>query len=534
MTPSDQTFQRDVKRTLLRYTFGPVLLLVALFFALVGASWSYYVVMRSDEVRHLAAEVLDETIADYSARADLAASQNYDPDILRTNASARAAVFQYLYHEVNIDKRGTQFFLLDRKKQLVLGSEKALPPALTDVPEGWGVLARFEAHPETVHAEFLRRAADESSSQDLVIGRSLPHGNGYFLFLIPQESLQRSIRSPYLDFVLTDSYGGTPLATGSSYHPAAGHPQTEKLSADIASANRQTVSYGKGLYFVTEEALQEVPWTLYSILPVTDLIGRYRLGALILASLLLLLLPVLYHSVRQESLARAHAVKEEEQRATAMAEIRRLESQFQPHFLFNTLENIRYMVCLDPQAASRMLLALSGLLRYSIRGTSRLVPLAEDLTYTHHYLEIQTYRFGQRLRYQEQIANELGHALIPRLLFQPLLENAIHYGESADGTLTVSLTIRPDGPNRLTVIVKDAGCGMSREQLEEIRTLLQSGDDSSAHTGLCNIARRLRLLYGKKAGMSIESPPAGGFCVTLHLPFQEESEERIHAQNHHC
>lgn len=534
MTPSDQTFQRDVKRTLLRYTFGPVLLLVALFFALVGASWSYYVVMRSDEVRHLAAEVLDETIADYSARADLAASQNYDPDILRTNASARAAVFQYLYHEVNIDKRGTQFFLLDRKKQLVLGSEKALPPALTDVPEGWGVLARFEAHPETVHAEFLRRAADESSSQDLVIGRSLPHGNGYFLFLIPQESLQRSIRSPYLDFVLTDSYGGTPLATGSSYHPAAGHPQTEKLSADIASANRQTVSYGKGLYFVTEEALQEVPWTLYSILPVTDLIGRYRLGALILASLLLLLLPVLYHSVRQESLARAHAVKEEEQRATAMAEIRRLESQFQPHFLFNTLENIRYMVCLAPQAASRMLLALSGLLRYSIRGTSRLVPLAEDLTYTHHYLEIQTYRFGQRLRYQEQIADELSHALIPRLLFQPLLENAIHYGESADGTLTVSLTIRPDGPNRLTVIVKDAGCGMSGEQLEEIRTLLQNGDDSSAHTGLCNIARRLRLLYGKKAGMSIEAPPAGGFCVTLHLPFQEESEERIHAQNHHC
>lgn len=137
MTPSDQTFQRDVKRTLLRYTFGPVLLLVALFFALVGASWSYYVVMRSDEVRHLAVEVLDETIADYSSRTDLAASQNYDPDILRTNASARAAVFQYLYHEVNIDKRGTQFFLLDKKKQLVLGSEKTLPPALTDVPEGW-------------------------------------------------------------------------------------------------------------------------------------------------------------------------------------------------------------------------------------------------------------------------------------------------------------------------------------------------------------------------------------------------------------
>lgn len=516
MTPSGQTFQRDVKRTLLRYTFGPVLLLVALFFALVGASWSYYVVMRSDEVRHLAVEVLDETIADYSSRTDLAASQNYDPDILRTNASARAAVFQYLYHEVNIDKRGTQFFLLDRKKQLVLGSEKALPPALTNVPEEWGVLARFEAHPGTVHVEFLRRAADETSAQDLVIGKSLPHGNGYFLFLIPQESLQRSIRSPYLDFVLTDNYGGTPLATSSSYHPAAGHPQTGKLAEYIACANRQTVSYGKGLYFVT------------------DLIGRYRLGALILASLLLLLLPILYHSVRQESLARAHAVKEEEQRATAMAEIRRLESQFQPHFLFNTLENIRYMVCLDPQAASRMLLALSGLLRYSIRGTSRLVPLAEDLTYTHHYLEIQTYRFGQRLRYQENVADELGHALIPRLLFQPLLENAIHYGESADGTLTVSLTIRPDGPDRLTVTVKDAGCGMSRQQLEEIRALLQSEDDSSAHTGLCNIARRLRLLYGKEAGMSIEAPPAGGFCITLHLPFQEESEERIHAQNHHC
>lgn len=251
-------------------------------------------------------------------------------------------------------------------------------------------------------------------------------------------------------------------------------------------------------------------------MPVTDLLQRYALGILIVLAVLVLFIPILLVSIRRESRARVQAIAVEEERAMAMPEVRRLESQFNPHFLFNTLENIKFMVRLDPEAAQRMLMDLSKLLRYSIKGRERLV----DLAYTHSYIEIQKYRFGKRLAYEEEIPEEVLDCRVPRLIVQPVIENAIRYGASADGAIRVQVRAAREA-GMLVLQVQDRGPGLPPERLRELRQMLAEGADPSVHKGIYNIHRRLQLMYGDGYGLTLECPAEGGTLVRLTLPWEK-------------
>ena len=122
-----------------------------------------------------------------------------------------------------------------------------------------------------------------------------------------------------------------------------------------------------------------------AITPVRSLLVRYFMGGMLLLILLAVLLPVIFWSVQRESRLRAQTVE----KLTSKAEMRELVSQFNPHFLFNTLENIKFMVRLDPGAATEMIMALSALLRYSIAEDGRQVALQEDIKYLASYMKIQ-------------------------------------------------------------------------------------------------------------------------------------------------
>jgi two-component system sensor histidine kinase YesM len=224
------------------------------------------------------------------------------------------------------------------------------------------------------------------------------------------------------------------------------------------------------------------------------------------------LIPLIFRGVQRESQLRAQAVE----RLTAKAEMRQLESQFNPHFLFNTLENIKYMVKLDPAAAIRMLIALSALLRYSINNSLQQVTLADDLDYVHRYMEIQQYRFGKRLDFTENIDSAALACEIPKLLFQPLLENAIKYGADKSGLRSVRLEIKCLD-DELQVDVVDQGRGFSAETLQAWHLLQENEENDTAHTGLYNIHRRIQLFYGRQFGVEIRSG-AGENCVRLRLP----------------
>lgn len=111
-----------------------------------------------------------------------------------------------------------------------------------------------------------------------------------------------------------------------------------------------------------------------------------------------------------------------------LSEIKQLEAQFNPHFLYNTLDTIRYSILMDQRIAADLIIQMTALLRYSINNDLDQVHFSEDLKYTYMFLKIQKYRFNDRFAYEVNVDEACGEFLVPKLLLQPILENSIKYG----------------------------------------------------------------------------------------------------------
>ncbi len=201
----------------------------------------------------------------------------------------------------------------------------------------------------------------------------------------------------------------------------------------------------------------------------------------------------------------------------AFSQVKQLESQFNPHFLFNTLDNIRFMAKIDASSADKMIVSLSGLLRYSIRETSEEVTVAEDLRHLQFYLNILQIRFNKRFAYNINVSEDINECLIPKLLLQPLLENAVKYGFGEKEKLTVNIN-GYQLQERLIFVCEDDGVGIDEDILEELKATMQDTGTSPAHFGLYNIHQRIKLMYNGDYGLDISSKKGKGTTVRLTLP----------------
>jgi LytS/YehU family sensor histidine kinase len=195
------------------------------------------------------------------------------------------------------------------------------------------------------------------------------------------------------------------------------------------------------------------------------------------------------------------------------ARLKTLEAELHPHFLFNTLHAISTLVHSDPDAADRMISRLSDLLRitFSRSGAAR-VPLQEEIEFLQKYLDIEQTRFQDRLAVHYDIDPETLDAEVPRLILQPLVENAIKHGVSkrvGPGTIRIASDRKGDA---LWLEVRDNGAGMAAA----------SGDQISSGVGLSNTRARLECLYGEAQGLEF-SEGAEGLTVRMRLPFQRVS-----------
>ncbi len=207
----------------------------------------------------------------------------------------------------------------------------------------------------------------------------------------------------------------------------------------------------------------------------------------------------------------------------AFSQVKQLESQFNPHFLFNTLDNIRFMAKIDAASADKMIVSLSGLLRYSIRETREEVTVGEDLQHLQFYLNILQIRFNKRFAYSINVSEDINDCLIPKLLLQPLLENAVKYGFGEKEKLTVRIN-GYQHQERLIFICEDDGVGIDEDVLEELKHSIQDPDTQPAHFGLYNIHQRIRLMYNGDYGLDIWSKKGEGTTVRLTLPKRVEKD----------
>lgn len=192
----------------------------------------------------------------------------------------------------------------------------------------------------------------------------------------------------------------------------------------------------------------------------------------------------------------------------AQAQLEILRSQLEPHFLFNTLNSIAALTRRDPEAAERMTLQLSSLLRVSLDcDGAQLVPLQQELRLLQSYLDIQQTRFQDRLTVRMAIDPGSLSLLVPSIMLQPLVENAIRHGiarSAAPGRLEISASKQGES---LIIEIEDNGVG-----------LMTGAQTSSSGFGLRNTRARLEQLYGNRHRLRLQSGQGGGCRVTLELP----------------
>jgi two-component system LytT family sensor kinase len=196
------------------------------------------------------------------------------------------------------------------------------------------------------------------------------------------------------------------------------------------------------------------------------------------------------------------------------AKLQALRMQINPHFLFNTLNSIAALVYVNPRAADEMLGDLSELLRRSLDSMEEQeVPLAQELEFIGGYVRIEQKRFGERLRLEQSVPDELMNALVPALILQPLVENAIRHGiEPRRGPGLISIEAKQEDKH-LHLIVRDDGRGLPGADLN---SSVRRG------IGLANIQARLQGLYGRDQSFSFGRAEPQGCRVDIHLPFHLE------------
>ena len=208
-----------------------------------------------------------------------------------------------------------------------------------------------------------------------------------------------------------------------------------------------------------------------------------------------------------------------EQENLKKSELRALQAQINPHFLYNTLDAIVWLAeAGQTREVIHITRALSDFFRISLSQGKDWIPLSEEIKHLTGYLTIQKIRYRDILDYQIEIPDELGSCQVLKLLLQPLVENAIYHGiKHRRGRGLVKVTGRMEG-TWLILQVQDNGAGMSPERLMQVRDGLCGDGGESAGYGLFNVNKRIQLYYNQPQGVWIESQVGEGTTVTLKLP----------------
>ena len=210
------------------------------------------------------------------------------------------------------------------------------------------------------------------------------------------------------------------------------------------------------------------------------------------------------------------------QRELDETQIRMMQAQLNPHFLCNTLDTMKWMGKIHniPEVAE-ISTDLADILRTSI-STEEFVTLDEELDLLHRYIDIQRIRFPGKFLYTADIPPELLDCIIPKLMLQPLVENAILHGLDSRDSGTIHVSARQIGNDRMQITVTDNGCGIS----EKVLRALQNSRDlrEGGHLGLYNVNMILKKYYGADYGLTLHNEEAGGASVFAVLPILRKEE----------
>lgn len=561
-----------IKRSFLRFAFSIIALLFVLvgLFLFINVQWISAGGNKKNNA--LLAAMIDGQVVDYEKGLAGFCGDNQVLEALKTKDGGRITqVNRLLYDFSNTQSIRCSFVLTDSAGDIVSSNlfegnrnifiESAVYKSLFE---------KMAAEPDKVFTLPSRLNYAHGQAGDLMMARAVSDAGrvyGYLFFDLSDEQLYEAVRDyPLDDVILTDRYDNLIFSIGrQSADPMEKYP-AGKYRMDWQKGNIVKVN-GKH-YHVQKEILPESTLVLYTLVSMEfqRTLVSYGMFFLAVAGILMLIMitPLSLRIARKnleaiEELQTAvmqmgrgnmdyqlqgqvfdefkvlgetfrNMVKQREElmlhnseltERERIMEIKQLEEQFNPHFIFNVLETLRYEIAIDAAKASDMVMAFANLMRYSIYYGSTIVPLQTDIEYINDYLLLQKMRYNRRLNYHIDIPEELLGCRIPKLLLQPVVENSLVHGMKDIHSITVTISAWLEN-GRLKLCVKDNGSGISAEKLAELRKGLEQEDVYREHIGLYNSHRVVRLNYGTEFGMTIESSPGNGTKVIITLPADME------------
>ena len=565
-TPRRTSFCDDLRKTFLKHALIPLTVAVLMVLLVMGVSLISNVVSTCYEdatiVREQVNQVWEECsswLKDFSAMLDMTR--------FSSQLDYRADVYTEVYRFINTFDIPPQLYLMDDQYAILFSTEKNV-----SVKENcqallyWRLIRNLQIN-NTETAALLARSVDteaETNAYWLMGYRLRDHAGmtiGYACFVLPRSIVANIANTLTSHTIITDAFDRVYLSTMPTCRVCLG-----KLTIPLRGA-KGVVQYAGMPYYIHQESLAIPGATLYTVQNCAGIVTMLSLVIVLALIMFLAIFVAAFFSLRRslnrktkifEEITNAcqlvqvgnlttrlhadqytefavisdsynqmldsiqHLMEESVELAkeTAVSRIKQLESQFNPHFLFNTLETVRYMVRMNPEAANAMILNMATLLRYSIDTTNDVITLEQDMAFTHCYISIMKQRFGQRLQYELTLPDELRNARITKLIAQPIIENCLKHCMDKKESLVVSVVVQREGED-LTLAVRDNGPGISKEVLDMLHDHINNpAKRIRGHIGLLNVHERLRLMYGDKYGLEIASSKQGTE-IMLRFPYQE-------------
>lgn len=550
-------FQDRLQRSFLGYAALIVAVIVALYLGgfLLNA---YTVVIRGCRQGSREAEsFLSAQLESYTGGMELLAKQ---PELLAAaggRQESRTDANRLLYDFANRQTLRSYFLLLSPEEKIVCSNFSLSNQKIMEESAFLGrVLSRAQKG-QVLGSVFT---APVNSDQDCAYSLCLRlEEGGYLMFNLRQQSFRENFSG--MEFLLTDSYDNVIYTTLKLPEDPQDKLPSGKFTLDPSKIGVADIEGSR--YYVSGVTVEPQRLRLYTLTCLDIHLQMLGYGLAVFAGLLAVLWFIIRAMTRAFSQQNAlelselkTAVEQLEQAQGPLElpeqcseetqelythfrklirdnnelidlrrrmEIKHLESQFNPHFVFNVMETIRFQMEQDPKEASRMLRSFASLMRYSIHYGDTKVPLETDVEYVNDYLLLQKARYNNCLHYEFHIPEELLDCRVPKLLLQPVIENSIKHGYQAGKILNISIRAEECGDD-LRFTVEDDGRGMEPERLEAVMKCLDREPEEvlAEHVGLYNVQKVVRLTYGPAYGLEIRSCPERGTAVTLKIPYEME------------
>lgn len=561
-----QSFKEQLRKILILYMLVPIV-----FFAIAGRGMIYfleYKAVKDENIENtkILAKDLDETVRKYFNEVEKISSEE---DVINAvlNKKADKVVYQKVYDSINSMNVEGNFVIYDKNLHIIMSSAEFIG---SETGYNWGLFNRMIGYPGGIILK-INRLYFQNGISTLSVGKAIRNKNeiiGFAVYNIFDNSLKELIgKSGSFNVVVTDKFGNVVITTNENFKDNFG-----KAEKNLRKAEGYSV-IDKEKYYVNKKEIYYSNLVLYTISSVGYVVDNFIDKMIYIIIFFFTILAAMYYAAKIIAEKKAKVIEEivkaieniktgdletrlnvdtndefeiiadsynemllnikklieinkEEAKHSAVMEIKQLESQFNPHFLFNTLEMLRYTIKYDTSMANKIIINISSLLRFSIENKSSEVSLQRDLVYTKNYLDIQKYRFGENFDYEIKTEEGLENYYVPKLIIQPVIENAIKHGYTQIEKMIIYIRVKTV-KEKLIISVYNNGKEIEKEILDEIREKLKNkkAEEFKNHIGLYNIFRRIQLMYGEKYGLRILSRKNRGTSVRVSLPLKSGVEK---------